>query len=111
MAQSHVDRPDHDDDAQDFVRRLEERAGAAMSAQTSTIAGGVPGEEVQDQWQARGVHVRQLPPDEQGILRISIGGGPRTPVQLNYCTFRGPHGDCVDLLRKVLAAMEFGRDD
>ena len=59
-------------------------------------------------WQAHDVDVAKLPDDEQGIIRISIGGGDATPVQLNYCRFRGDHGACVDLLRKVLRAMEAG---
>jgi len=57
------------------------------------------------EWQSNNVHVKQLPDDEQGILRISVGGG-QTPVPLDYLVFRGSHGACVDLLRKALKAME-----
>lgn len=108
MAQSHNDRPDHKSDALNFMDRLRERAGQAIEAKASMIASGMPGERPMRDWQANGVHVTEMPADEQGILRISIGGGPCTPVQLNYCTFRGDHGQCVGLLRKALKALEGG---
>ena len=42
--------------------------------------------------------------DEQGILRISIGGCD-TAVGLNYCVIRGDLGQCIDLLEKALVAL------
>lgn len=108
MAMSHDDRPDHVKRA--FVARLQERAGEVYAKAGSTIASPSSGEVIEREWQAFGVHCSELPADEQGILRISIGGGPHTPIQLNYCTFRGSHADCVDLLRKALKAMERGDD-
>ncbi len=105
MAQTHEDR-----DSTAFLERLEERADGAVAAGASQIASGAPGEEPLDGWEAHGVQVCQLPPDEQRILRISIGGGPVTPVAVNYCTFRGDRGHCVELLRRALRAMERTRE-
>ena len=88
-----------------FMDRLKERA--AEDEPLSQITAGKEGEPTLAKWNYGGVSIRQLPPDEQGILRISIGGG-ETPVPLNYLVFRGSHGACVDLLRKSLAALEAG---
>lgn len=88
------------------MERLRERADENERRGLSQIAGGKPEEPVLEEWESNGVHVRHLPDDEQQILRISIGGGGLAAVEHNYCVFRGPHGACVDLLRKVLRAME-----
>ncbi len=101
---SHLD----DDVRRDsWLRSLEGKADRIKAEGRSQITGGKPGEECLAAWDSQSVGVRQLPPDEHGILRISIGGG-QTPVPLNYCVFRGDHGACVDLLRKALAALEAG---
>ena len=96
-----------DQDARNWLRGLEEKADRMQSAQKSEITAGKQGEPVLAEWKANGVDVRQRPPDEHGILRISIGGGA-TPLPLNYCVFRGDHGACVDLLRMALVALESG---
>jgi len=101
MAMTHSDA----DAGGPFIKRLRERAVQMTRAGKSTIAAGTPGEDALASWQSHGVHVTQMPDDEQGILRISVGGGT-TPVPLNYCTFRGDHARCVDLLRKALRALE-----
>ncbi len=112
--QTHQDRPDHIKDLTSsvpiFTNRLQRRAHHAKKLKTSKIAAGKDGENPIAEWQSRNVHIIQMPDDEQGILRISIGGGD-TPVPLNYCTFRGKHERCVDLLRKVLDALENPRND
>jgi hypothetical protein len=103
MMQTHEDS--------DFSRRwfesLKERAEESKASGKGKITAGEDGESTLNQWKAKGVHVRQLPPDEHGILRISVGGG-ETPVPLNYLVFRGDHSRCVDLLRKALKALEAG---
>lgn len=91
----------------EFMERLQKRAEAMASKGQSQIAGGKPEEPILEEWQTYGVHVRHLPNDEQGILRISIGGGD-PPVPLDYLVFRGSHVQCVDLLRKALRALEEG---
>ena len=111
--QSHLDSDAGD--ARSFVRRqiaeqfmdeLEGRANKIKSMEKSKITGGADGEPILAEWTAEGVGVRQLPPDPQAILRISIGGGKHLPVSINYCVFRGERGACIDLLRRALKALE-----
>lgn len=91
----------------DWLQSLEAKAEANRAAGKARITGGADGEPVLCEWKSCGVSVRQLPDDEHGILRISVGGG-ETPVPLNYLVFRGDHSRCVDLLRKALRALERG---
>ncbi|KKN80794.1 hypothetical protein LCGC14_0326000 [marine sediment metagenome] len=104
--QTHEDR----DARRDWLRSLAAKAEQMCVAGESKITAGKEGEPVLGEWKTNGIDVRHLPPDEHGILRISIGGG-ETPVPLNYCVFRGDHSACVDLLRKALAALERGHGD
>lgn len=91
-----------------WMESLKKKANQLHAEGKSSITGGLPsGEEVLHEWKARGITVRQLPDDEHGILRISIGGG-ETPVGVNYLVFRGKHSQCVDLLRKALIALQEG---
>jgi len=87
-----------------FIDRLKERAEDARSAKASMITGGADGEEPLATWEFDGVHCKHLPDDQQGILRISIGGG-RMPVPLNYCVIRGDLGKCIDLLERAAKAL------
>jgi len=58
------------------------------------------------QWKHDGVTVQQRDEDMNGVLRISIGGGPHLPVHGDYCNFRGDQGKCIALLKRALAAMQ-----
>lgn len=89
-----------------FLRELEERAKKMVDNRASAITGGSPGEPVVDNWTENGIMVTKRPDDEQGIMRISIGGGPNTPVNIDYCVFRGDLGDAVDLLERALVALK-----
>jgi len=100
--QTHDDR----DFRREWLDSLEEKANRMHANGESKITGGDEGEKPLSEWQHKTVHVRHMPPDEHGILRISVGGGTDTPIQLNYCVFRGNRGHCIDLLRKALKAME-----
>jgi hypothetical protein len=65
----------------------------------------VTNDRVLEEWQHCGVRVQMLPDDEQGVLRISIGGHPdHKPSE--YCNFRGDQGRCISLLQRCLAAMQ-----
>lgn len=90
----------------EWLKSLKEKANRMQSEGKSKITAGDDGEQPLEEWQQNGVHVRHMPPDEHGILRISIGGGIVAPMELNYCVFRGNHGACIDLLRKALKAMD-----
>ena len=88
-----------------FMDELQERAEKMHLGKESQITAGRDGEPKLAEWDYKGFNVCQRPADKQGILRISIGGG-ETPVPLNYLVFRGGQGECVDLLRKALRALE-----
>lgn len=101
MAQSHSDLSH---DAKEFMEKLTKRANEMTKGRLSEIAAGKEGEQEIGSWSIDGVGIIQRPGDEQGILRISIGGGD-TPLPLNYCTFRGDLCACIDLLEKVISAL------
>ena len=97
-----------DDFSRDWLKSLEEKADRMVANGASMITAGVEGEKALAEWQFKSVGVRHMPEDEHGILRISIGGGEHIPIPLDYCVFRGDRGQCVDLLRRALKALEAG---
>jgi len=99
--QTHPDR----DGAQEFMRRLQERAESMTSRGESQITAGAPGEEALAVWRYREMQVTHMPDDPDGILRISVGGGEDLPVNANYLVFRGDVGKCRALLQKALVAI------
>ena len=99
----------HDDDQhiqREFMDRLRGRADKMVADKASQITTGKDGEEELATWKSHGVFCRHMPDDEQGILRISVGGGNGMPVELNYCTIRGSVGNCIDLLKQTIKALE-----
>jgi hypothetical protein len=86
-----------------FMDTLRSRAIEAKAEKISMITSeGTPICE----WQGKnGMFCRRLPDDEQGILRISIGGGEDLPVTLNYLSVRGKIGQCIALMEKALSAL------
>lgn len=88
-----------------FWPRLQRRAEGMKEYGLSQITGGKPDEPVLDQWQHGVMHIIQRPDDEQGILRISIGGGVKG-ADLDYCVFRGKRQQCLDLLRAAVRALD-----
>jgi len=94
------------DSSDEWMRSLEKKAEAMHTAGKSKITGGEEGEESLAEWQHKSVHVRHMPEDEHGILRVSVGGGENIPIKLDYCVFRGNRGQCIDLLRRALKALE-----
>lgn len=101
MAQSHSDLSH---ESQKFMEKLTIRANEMTEKRLSEIAGGKESEQELGNWLIDGIGIIHRPEDEQNILRISIGGG-NTPLPLNYCTFRGDLGACIDLLEKVISAL------
>lgn len=88
-----------------FIDRLRERAESSHGV--SKIAAGDDKETPIVRWVASNrVHCQRLPDDEQGILRISCGGGENIPVTMNYVSIRGGVGECIALLEKVLTALK-----
>lgn len=102
--QSHFDS-EHEQNAFLFLQRLKERAGRATESNLSRITAGGSGEKELASWKAsNGVHVRHLPDDEQGILRISAGGSD-LPLSMEYLVIRGSVGKCIALLEKAIVAL------
>jgi hypothetical protein len=88
-----------------FMDRLRERAESMVENKESEITAGKEGEVELASWRHKRWHIRHMPDDEQGILRISLGGG-ETPLPMNYLVFRGPVGRCITLLEGALAAIK-----
>lgn len=102
-----VDTPERQKFRESFLKQLSERADYLQQTGRAKITGGVDGEPILEEWTAEnGIYVRRMPADPQGILRISVGGGDHLPVTVNYLTFRGERGQCIDLLRRALKALE-----
>ncbi len=88
-----------------FMDRLHARAESMVKNKESEITAGKEGEVELASWRHKRFHVRHMPNDEQGILRISCGGG-ETPLPMNYLVFRGSVGRCIQLLEGALAAIK-----
>ncbi|MGH7501301.1 MAG: hypothetical protein ACREL7_06020 [Longimicrobiales bacterium] len=99
-----------DDDAQKWLDSLRSKAERMMAAGESEITAGREreGETPLSEYVRDGVHVRQLPDDEHGILRISIGAAPYQVGETSYLVFRGDRGRCQSLVRRALKALEYG---
>lgn len=102
--QTHEDR-----DAPDaaWLDSLRAKAAKMVDAGESQMTAGKPGEEPLAEYRRAGVTVRQLPEDEYGILRLSIGAHPDAWLDTAYLVFRGDRGKCQSLLRRALRALEF----
>lgn len=107
--QTHEDETHRDETRHQFWDRLRKRARKTVHDKASEITCGKEGEEPLGEWIHDGVGVRHMPPDEQGILRVSVGGG-QTPIPMNYCVFRGDLGPCIDLLEKAIKALRAADD-
>lgn len=90
----------------DFFDRLEERAGIAKLLGEGRITAGAPSEPVLAKWDHGQITIIQRPEDPQAILRISVGGGDRSPQNtVNYCVFRGNRTACAYLLEQAAKAL------
>lgn len=95
----------HEDDSHfEFLNRLRERAETMVRGKASEITAGKEGEDPLATWRDGSMYVTHMPPDEQGILRVSIGGGV-TEVNLDYCVIRGGVGACIALLERAIEAL------
>lgn len=81
-------------------------ARSRLNCQNKTDDAGASVEQELGSWKAsNGIHCRHMPDDEQGILRLSIGGGDHLPSKMNYVVVRGKIGQCIELLEKALVAL------
>ena len=102
--QTHDDRDVLDMKQFDHAR-LKVRADETVRNRHSQITAGAPGEKILAEWDREGVHVVKRPNDEQGILRMSVGGGA---ADFNYCVFRGKRLACAELLERSAKALREG---
>lgn len=117
MANSHID-PDHqsnikkmlegalvskETDLEGWMNSLETRARKIKDAGASRITNEG---EVLGSWELNGFGIERLPEDEHRILRISIGGGPDTPISCDYLRFRGDIPKIRKLLTSALQAIQ-----
>lgn len=91
-------------DEGDFMDRLRGRAKAMAGAKVCEITAGKEGEPVLDEWQFGRLYVVQRPDDEQGVLRISVGGGVASQ-DIDYCVIRGNPSECAFLLETAAKAI------
>ena len=97
----------HDDKSHSpFFEQLQARADKMREQKLSEITAGKEDEKELARWKAHGMTVVVRPNDPQDILRVSVGGGSKTPVPLNYCTIRGGTGQCIELLERAIRALK-----
>lgn len=96
---------DKDQRFQPFMDQLIARADRMREQKLSEITAGKEGEQELARWNADGIEVVIRPNDPQDILRISVGGGSKTPMPLDYCTIRGEVGACITLLERAIEAL------
>ena len=102
---SHQDidhRQDLDSRRQEFMKEMKTRCDVIDELCRNKMARDKPIRK----WRHEGVTVQEQEPESTGVLRISIGGGPDTPVLGDYCTFRGDQNKCIALLERALKAMK-----
>jgi hypothetical protein len=90
-----------------WLDSLRVKAQKMVEAGESQITAGKPDEKPLTDYRRGGVAVTQLPEDEHGILRLSIGCHPDAPIDTAYLVFRGDRGKCQSLLRRALKALEY----
>jgi len=103
--QTHDDAQDHQELQQEFMKHLEQHAKKIVKEQRSQITAGYPGEKPLGSGDHRGMHVRHMPDDPHGIIRISCGGGDHLPIRCDYLTVRGDLGACMIQLQKAIQAL------
>lgn len=87
----------------EFEDRLKRRADNASWQGSNSVAAGLPGEQVIDQWQHGNIICKKMPDDPQKVLRISVGGLAGLGA---YCVMRGDIDECVKMLRDTIEAIE-----
>lgn len=100
--QTHEDR---DFRVLQFMSRLQERAEKSMKHKMAKITAGEDGEPVIDSFDRNGFCCVQRPDDEQGILRISVGGGSGVIMDDQYCVFRGDRTRCAYMLEQAAKSL------
>ena len=100
---SHQDR-DHrlEEEQARFIEELKIRGDVMAELGKNRLAQGKPIRKAE----IDGIRFAEQEEESTGVIRISIGGGPDTPVRGDYCTFRGDQGKCIALLESVIAGLK-----
>ena len=85
----------------ELLESLRGKADAMTEERSNKITAGDDDERPIRSWKHGSMSIRQMPDDEHGVLRISVGGN----VGYGYCTFRGPRKACAKILQQALAAI------
>lgn len=103
--QTHEDRQHGGLEESALLKALTDKATRMVKDKSSQITCGKDGETELASWEHDGIHVRHLPDDEHGILRISCGGGI-ADFPCDYVVIRGGVGNCIDLLERAISALK-----
>ena len=95
----------HQDIDHDFKKKILDELKAKSEVLSDLGKNRVTNDRVVEEWVHARMRVQMLPDDQQGVLRISIGGHPDLHPS-DYCNFRGDQGKCIALLETALAAMK-----
>ncbi len=88
---------------------LVEKAERMNREGTNTITAGKQDEEPLASWSANRMSVTEMPPDEHGVLRLSVGGLlDGRPGPWGYLVFRGNRDQCRRILERALRALNAG---
>ena len=85
-----------------LFNELKSRALDMTRARQNLITAGAENEQPLEEWQSGSMIVKKLADDQQGVLRISVGGN----VGFGYCVFRGSRQACRTLLEQAWKALE-----
>ena len=102
----------HDDDSHrmppeqqdEIMRQIQAKAKRMVEEEASKITAGAPNEEAVFESDMDGIHIRQLPNDEHGVLRISLGRHPAIE-QSAYLVYRGERNKVLGLLERAVGAL------
>lgn len=98
----------HDDRSHDPLRGIPkgliEKAQQMMAEGRSRITAGASDESVLFKAEHDGMLIRQLPEDEHGVLRISIGRAPAIEKS-SYLVYRGDRAKILGLLERAVGAL------
>lgn len=104
----------HDDkehtDVNTLYQAFRKRAEDMKAQGLSQITSGAPGEVPLCEWTRGNFRIREMQPDEVGVLRISIGGGGLMG-DAGYLVYRGHQREIIELLEIALRNLRAVKDD
>ena|SRR5688572_4375824 len=86
------------------IKDLAMKADRMTAEGRNRITAGAPGESTLFEAEIDGIYIRQLPEDEHGVLRISIGRAPAID-RSSYLVYRGDRAKVLGLLERAVGAL------